>query len=63
MDNDFCDGCGMLRYAEPVNRYDCHSAMCCDADKPAMGAKRVVATARTAQPRCIQRPAWCREKQ
>ena len=60
---DLCDGCAELCFAEPVNRYDCHSAMCCDADKPAMGSKRVVATAGVAPPRFIPRPAWCRGKQ
>ena len=60
--DDLCDGCAVLRFAEPVNRYDCHSAMCCDTEKPAMGEKRVVATAMTAKPRFIKRPAWCRGK-
>ena len=52
----FCDGCAWLRYEEQVNRYDVHRALCCDPDKPVLGARRVVATSGVAAPRCIPRP-------
>lgn len=58
----FCDGCARLCFEEPVNRYDVHRALCCDADKHVLGARRVVATAGTVKPRFIHRPAWCRGK-
>lgn len=58
----FCDGCAWLRYEEQVNRYDVHRALCCDPDKPVLGARRVVATSGVAAPRFIPRPAWCRGK-
>lgn len=60
---DFCDGCGLLGYDKPVNRYDCHRALCCDPDKPVLGARRVLATSGVAAPRYIARPAWCRGKE
>ncbi len=58
-----CDGCAVLDYEKPVNRYDCFRAVCCDPEKPAMGARRVVDTAVTREPRNITRPIWCRGKQ
>ena len=60
--SECCDGCAWLCFEEPVNRYDVHRALCCDPDKPARGARRVVATSGVAAPRFITRPAWCRGK-
>lgn len=56
----FCDGCGDLDYEPPVNRYDVHTALCCDPGKPVMGSRRVVAAARIGRPTHITRPVWCR---
>lgn len=61
--DECCDGCAWLRFEEPVNRYDVHRALCCDPDKPARGARRVVATAGVCRPWWIRRPAWCRGKE
>ena len=58
-----CDGCGLLSFEKPVNRYDCFRALCCDPDKPVMGARRVVATSGVRRPRFIERPVWCRGKE
>lgn len=64
MNNDqFCDGCSVLEYMPPVNRYDYHAASCCDPDKPAMGVRRVVAVSSIGKPFQILRPVWCRGKQ
>ncbi len=60
---DFCDGCRCLDYETPVNRYDCWRALCCDPDKPVLGARRVVATAGIMRPVRIRRPVWCRGKE
>lgn len=56
----FCDGCCHLDFEPPVNRYDVHRALCCDPDKPVLGARRVVAAARIGRPTHIKRPVWCR---
>lgn len=58
----WCDGCGRLRFEKPVNRYDCFRALCCDPDKPVLGARRVLSTSGVAAPRNIVRPVWCRGK-
>lgn len=60
--SDFCDGCGLLCFEKPVNRYDCFRALCCDPDKPVLGVRRVLATSGVAAPRNIDRPVWCRGK-
>lgn len=60
--DSFCDGCAALEYGTPVNRYDYYSAQCCDADKPAMGTRRVVAVSSLGKPFHILRPVWCRGK-
>ena len=60
---EICDGCASLEIEEPVNRYDVWRACCCDPDKPAAGARRVVDTAPAGSasgPFGITRPAWCR---
>lgn len=59
----YCDGCDYLDYETRVNRYDVYRALCCDPDKPMMGARRVVATAHTRPPARIVRPVWCRRKE
>ena len=56
---EYCDGCGDLTFSGPVNRYDVYSAHCCSTDKPMIGRRRVVATARTQRPIHITCPAWC----
>ena len=55
-----CDGCRYLSFTVPVNRYDVFTANCCDPDKPALGARRVVAVSPVGQPRRIERPKWCK---
>lgn len=55
-----CDGCRYLSFTVPVNRYDVFTAHCCDPDKPALGARRVVAVSQVGPPRRIDRPAWCK---
>ena len=57
-----CDGCDMLSFEEPCNRYDLYSAHCQDPDKPVMGKKRTVAVATLSKPFGIPRPVWCRGK-
>lgn len=56
----YCDGCDYLDYETRVDRYDVYRALCCDPDKPMMGARRVVAAARIERPTHITRPVWCR---
>ena len=58
-----CDGCGMLAFSPPVNRYDVWAAHCRDAAKSVTGARRVVAVSRVGKPRQIERPVWCRGKE
>ena len=57
-----CDECRFLAFDRAVNAYDVNRATCCDPDKPAMGARRVVAVSRIGLPRQIERPVWCRRK-
>ena len=57
-----CDECRFLAFDRAVNAYDTNRALCCDPDKPAMGARRVVAVSRIGLPRQIERPVWCRRK-
>lgn len=58
-----CDECRFLAFEEAVNPYDVNRALCCDPDKPAMGARRVIAVSRIGRPIGIERPAWCRKKE
>lgn len=57
-----CDGCDMLTFEEPHNRYDVYSAHCCDPEKPVMGPRRTVAVSASSKPFRIPRPKWCRGK-
>lgn len=57
-----CNGCGFLALDPAVNAYDVNRAVCCDPDKPALGARRVLAVSRVGWPLRIERPAWCRQK-
>ena len=57
-----CDGCAHLAQEAAVSRYDVYRAVCCDADKPMLGGRRVVAVSSLGPPRNIMRPAWCRRK-
>ena len=63
LDDQVCDGCGYLQYGPPANKYDYYTALCCDEDKPMMGARRVVAISSLGRPFGIMRPVWCRGKQ
>ena len=60
--DQFCDGCTMLDFSPPVNRYDLYMAHCCDPKKSVIGTRRVVAVSPIREPFKILRPAWCREK-
>ena len=55
-----CDGCAMLQFERWPQL---HVALCCDPEKPALGARRVVAVSRIENPSQIDRPAWCRGKE
>ena len=57
-----CDGCIYLEFEESVSRYDVNRAVCCDPDKKASGARRVVAASGAGMPQHIMRPVWCRSK-
>ena len=63
MRTDECFGCKALSFEKPVNRYDVYTAHCCDPDKTAMGARRVIAVSHVGRPVRIERPAWCRRKE
>lgn len=56
-----CDGCECLEIEPPVTSYGYYLACCTDKDKPVLGLRRVVATARTVPPKGIRSPIWCRQ--
>ena len=57
-----CDGCECLEIEPPATSYGYYLACCTDKDKPVLGLRRVVATARTVPPKGIRLPIWCRQK-
>lgn len=55
-----CDGCRYLAYGRWPDRW---AALCCDKDKPVLGARRVLITMEKVRPTYIGCPAWCRGKE
>lgn len=58
-----CAGCRHMESCAPETQNDVYTVRCTDPDKPALGARRVLAVGRTGWPVDIQRPAWCRRKE
>lgn len=60
--DQFCDGCAVLTFEEPYNRYDFFTAHCCDPEKPVTGKRRTLAVSALSKPICTPRPVWCTGK-
>ncbi len=60
--DQICDGCAVLTFEKPHNRYDFYTAHCCDPEKPVTGERRTLIVSALSQPFGIPRPAWCTGK-